>query len=85
MSDNVFAVEMSRFSGTIFRSGIMIDVQIFRLQGEDRWCLEVIGDAGAITAFGRKFATDLDACVEFLRVLDTQGTRAFREPLSTLH
>lgn len=63
----------------IERDGTYIDVEIYRGDDEDGWILEVVDEEDASTVYHEKFETDQAALDEVLRVIATEGIRAFLE------
>lgn len=52
-------------------------MQIYRLEQEDGWTLEVENHKGGCTVWDDKFATDQAALDEVMNVLETEGIETF--------
>jgi hypothetical protein len=67
---------------------ITVDVQIYRLQHDPRWALEVINEAGTSTVWDDLFDTDIEAYAAFSITVDEEGMESFLDEdgdAETLH
>lgn len=67
----------SGLSTTIREGGQDFRVEIFRLEHETAWTLEVVNDKGTSTVWDEPFATDREALDEMRRTLREEGIVAF--------
>ena len=75
-------IEISPISGRFARSGIAVDVRIYRTNpsGEDAsWTLEIVSEEGKSRICGNIFPTDLDAFNVFYRLVEKDGIGALLE------
>lgn len=79
MIDEIPNIITSKLSREFSRDGVAVDVDIYRLEDENHWTLEVVNDAGTSTLWDDQFPTDQAAYDEFLRTLATEGMTPFRE------
>ncbi len=79
-------LELSTLCQTIKQDGVEIDVQIYRLEGEDLWQLEVVDEEAASTVWEETFKDDQAALDEVLNVIKEEGIRTFfSDHQKTLH
>ena len=69
----------SGLSGRVSKDGLVVDVEIYRLETESEWVLEVIDHTGASTVWDDRFASDDDALAAFRAALAEEGIGAFSE------
>lgn len=69
----------SGLSGKVSQDGLTVDVEIYRLEAESEWVLEVIDHTGASTVWEDQFASDDDALAAFRAALADEGIGAFSE------
>ena len=67
----------SSLSGPVTRDDVTVEVDIYRLEHETTWTLEVVNDAGTSIVWDDLFASDDDAYAEFLRTVAEEGMLAF--------
>ncbi|PSH61694.1 hypothetical protein CU102_26640 [Phyllobacterium brassicacearum] len=75
-------IEVSPISGRFARSGIAVDVRIYRANpsGEDAsWTLEIVSEEGMSRICGNTFPTDHDAFSLFYRLIEKEGIGALLE------
>ena len=78
VNDNDPEIEHSPLCEKVTRSGVTVDVQIYRLAtGHDGWSLEVVNEEGTSTVWDDCFATDVAAYAEFERTIDEEGIETF--------
>jgi hypothetical protein len=83
-SDPIIVVSdlCSRVTG----GAVSVDIQIYRLEHETAWTLEVVDHEGASTVFDDKFDTDQAALDAAMQVIEDEGISTFVEDRSgTLH
>jgi hypothetical protein len=67
----------SPLSRKVTKNGITVDVQIYRLEHETQWGLEVVNAANTSTCWEEPFPTDEAAYQEFCRTIETEGMLTF--------
>ena len=67
----------SPLSQSMTRDGHTLEVDIYRLEDEDTWVLEVVNEQGASHVWEERFATDQDALNAAKQALDDEGIEAF--------
>ncbi|MGE8136454.1 hypothetical protein ACQKO5_22940 [Novosphingobium subterraneum] len=67
----------SALSRQVTDKGITVDVQIYRLEHEPGWTLEVVNQSGTSTVWDTEFSTDEEASSAFKIALDEEGIEAF--------
>lgn len=77
MSDSDPEIVESPLSRTVSRDGITVRVQIFRLESERQWGLEVINDCGTSIVWDQMFDSDTAAFEAFARTVVTEGIATF--------
>lgn len=75
--DDIPTIITSERTGDYMRDGISIDIQIYRLEEQDYWTLEVVDSEGGSTVWDDKFATDADAMDEVMRTIKDEGMKVF--------
>jgi uncharacterized protein len=79
----------SGLSGRVAKDGLAVDVEIYRLESEPEWTLEVVDHTGASTVWDDPFESDEAAFAAFNAVLAEEGMGAFSErkviPFPTRH
>lgn len=69
----------SGLSGKVHQDGLTVDVEIYRLESEPHWVLEVVDHTGASTVWEDQFASDDDALIAFRSALAEEGIGVFSE------
>lgn len=69
----------SGLSRAVEQQGHRLRIEIYRLEYETVWTLEVINEKGTSTVWDEPFATDQEALDEFHRTLQAEGVAAFRD------
>ena len=69
----------SGLSQEIEVDGIPFAVEIYRLEHDSTWTLEVVDENGTSTVWDDQFSSDLEALMEAQKVIRTEGVRAFRD------
>ncbi len=77
MQDRDPNIVYSGLSGPITRDGIIVDVQIYRLEHDPKWALEVINGEGTSTVWDDLFDSDDEAFAAFTATFEEEGMRAF--------
>jgi hypothetical protein len=67
----------SALSRRLIKDGHTVEINIFRLEHEAFWSLEVVNAEGTSTVWDELFATDSDAYTEFERTVAREGMKAF--------
>jgi hypothetical protein len=79
-------VIVSDLCSRVTGGGVSVDIQIYRLEHETAWTLEVVDHEGASTVFDDKFETDQAALDAAMKVIEDEGISTFVEDRSgTLH
>ncbi|MBO9171566.1 hypothetical protein [Rhizobium sp. L245/93] len=63
----------------------VVEVNIFRLETEELWHLEVINENNTSTVLDDPFPTDDEAYNEFLATVEQEGMAAFEDIPTVLH
>ena len=79
MSDRDPNLIVSPLSGPVTIDGVTVDVQIYRLEHDPRWALEVINEAGTSTVWDDLFDSDDEAFRAFTLTVEQEGMEAFAE------
>lgn len=77
MTDEDPVIITSDLSQTVEEDGVAVEVNIFRLETDTHWQLEVVNDVGTSTVWEDAFATDKLAFEVFTRTVETEGMAAF--------
>ena len=75
MTDSVPKVEISPLSQEFTDERITVDVQIYKIDGNDRWTLEVVIDEQTSIVWTEVFANDYDAWEECSEAVQAVGLR----------
>lgn len=59
--------------------GIEFKIEIYRLEHEPKWSLEVVDEDGTSTVWDDLFETDQAALDEVLKTIEKEGLSAFRD------
>lgn len=70
----------SGLSRPIIRDGISIKLEIYRLENEPEWSLEVVNDKGTSIVWDDRFETDDLALAAFEQVVADEGMTTFLDP-----
>lgn len=74
----------SALSRTVREKDIAVEVQIYRLEHEPGWTLEVVNQSGTSTVWETEFATDEEAFSAFQIALDEEGIEAFLDSTNVI-
>lgn len=77
MNDSDPAIIDSPLSRIVFRDGITVQVNIFRIEGDPYWALEVVNAHGTSTVWDEVFATDEAAFRVFAETVEGEGMETF--------
>lgn len=77
----------SGLSQTLEVEGVLFEINIFRLEEELRWTLEVVDEESSSHVWEETFASDFAALIEAQRALRTLGPEAFiaGDAVPTIH
>lgn len=67
----------SGLSQKVTQQGITVAVEIYRLEEQPGWTLEVVNQAGTSTVWGDEFETDEAAYTTFLSTVAADGIKTF--------
>jgi len=70
-------IVMSPLCREITGDGTSVQVDIYRVEGEPGWILEVIDEENASTVWDVPFDTDQEALDEVMKVIKLDGIRSF--------
>jgi hypothetical protein len=70
---------MSGHSREHSQEGGRVKINIFRLEREEEWTLEVVAEDGTSTVWDNTFVSARDALDEALLTVDKEGVRSFLE------
>lgn len=79
MTDSDPVIITSALSRKVSRDGIVVRVEIYRLEDDELWTLEVVNEQGTSTVWDDLFATDELAFEVFCRTVATEGMATFAE------
>lgn len=74
----------SSLSQTISRSGVTVEVQIYKLEGGAEWTLEVVNEKGTSTVWDDGFASDDAAYATFLTAVREEGVATFLDQATVI-
>jgi hypothetical protein len=72
-------IVMSPLCREITGDGTKIQIDIYRVEGESGWALEVIDEENASTIWDEPFDSDQAALDAAMKVIETDGIRSFLE------
>lgn len=79
----------SPLSQEFTQDGLTVLVEIYKLEGADRWILELVDSDGGSTVWDEQFPSDTAAFAEFTEGLDEMGLARLIEPddgeMATVH
>ena len=67
----------SSLSGVVQEAGIRVRLEIYRLEQDPKWALEVVNDAGSSTVWDLLFDTEEQAFAAFRLVVEEEGMETF--------
>ena len=68
-----------------FKDGQTVEVNIFRIETESTWHLEVINEQNTSTVWDDPFDSDEEAYAEFLSTVEVEGMGAFEDIPTVVH
>lgn len=71
---------LSELRQTVSRDSTFVEIEIYRLEDDDTWTLEVVDETNASTVWDNKYPTEQAALDEALRVINEEGIRSFMKP-----
>jgi hypothetical protein len=77
---NISIVVTSPLSQELFSGSQAARVEIYKLEGEHRWCLEVVDEYNNSTVWDDTFEPDSDALNEAQRIIQDDGICALIGP-----
>lgn len=80
MQDREPNIVTSSLSRRITRDGISVALEIYRLESEPDWSLEVVNNRGTSIVWDDRFATDDLALAAFEQVVADEGMATFLDP-----
>ena len=66
-------------SQRVLVDGHPLSIEIYRIETDPMWTLEVVDDEGTSTVWEDPFATDADALEEAVKAINEEGIAAFRD------
>lgn len=89
MADLDPAIIVSPLSQTVTRNAVTVQVNIFRIEDDGGWTLEVVNETGTSTVWEDPFDTDAAALEAFQHAAETEGMETFldddTEGWTTIH
>lgn len=77
----VYSSRCTNFS----KDGQTVEVNIFRIETESTWHLEVINEQNTSTVWDDPFDSDEEAYAEFLSTVEAEGMGAFEDIPTVVH
>jgi hypothetical protein len=71
---------LSELSQIASHDGTFVEIEIYRLEDENVWTLEVVDETNASTVWDNTYPTEQAALDEALRVINEEGIRSFMKP-----
>ena len=71
---------LSELCQTVSRDSTFVEIEIYRLEDDDTWTLEVVDETNASTVWDNQYPTEQAALDEALRVINEEGIRSFMKP-----
>jgi hypothetical protein len=84
MQDREPNIVTSGLSRPITRDGVSITLEIYRLESEPDWTLEVVNDRGTSIVWDDLFKTDDLALAAFEQVVADEGMTTFLDPSNVI-
>ena len=72
----------SSYAGPVTRQGITVRLEIYRLEDDLQWVLEVVNENGTSTVWDELFDTDGAAYAAFQSTVEEEGMSAFLDGTS---
>lgn len=77
MADRDPKIVTSGLSQTVTVDGVTVVVNIYRLEDDPQWALEVVNEVGTSTVWEAPFDTDKEAFAAFRLTVEEEGMEAF--------
>ena len=77
MPDRPPNIVTSGLSRTVTVDGVTVVVNIYRVEDDPQWALEVVNEVGTSTVWEAPFDTDEEAFAAFQLTVDEEGMEAF--------
>mgnify|MGYP001288013277 CR=1 FL=1 len=77
MSDRDPNIVNSGLSRTVTVDGVTVVVNIYRLEHDPQWAMEVVNEAGTSTVWEAPFDSDEEAFAAFQLTIEEEGMEAF--------
>jgi hypothetical protein len=77
-------IVISGLSRTVTIDHVTVEVQIYRLEHDPQWALEVINDEGTSTVWDVLFDTDEEAFAAFELTVEEEGMEAFFDRVNVI-
>ena len=77
MADRNPNIVSSGLSRTVTVDGVTVVVNIYRLEHDPQWALEVVNEVGSSTVWEALFDTDKEAFAAFQLTVEEEGMEAF--------
>lgn len=84
MTDNDLLIIESPLSRSVFRAGVTVQVNIFRVGDDPFWALEVVNQTGTSIVWDDVFPTDEAAFAAFAQAVATEGMEIFVDDLDAM-
>jgi hypothetical protein len=80
-------IVVSRLSRSVTIAAVTVEVQIYRLEHDSKWTLEVVNELGTATVWDDLFDTEEAALDAFREALEDEGIETFLQAsdADTLH
>ena len=72
----------SSYAGPVTRQGVTVRLEIYRLDDDLQWVLEVVNENGTSTVWDELFDTDSAAYAAFQSTVEDEGMSAFLDESS---
>jgi len=72
----------SSYSGPVTRQGITVRLEIYHLDGDRHWVLEVVNENGTSTVWDEAFDTDRAAYDAFQSAVEQEGMSTFLDEVN---
>ena len=74
----------SSLSRTVTVDGVTVEVNIYRLEHDPQWTLEVVNEIGTSTVWDAVFDTDEEAFAAFQLTVEEEGIEAFLDQTNVI-
>tara|TARA_Y100001951_G_C11294837_1_gene274801 strand:- start:3988 stop:4257 length:270 start_codon:yes stop_codon:yes gene_type:complete len=73
-------IKFSELTQEVAAGNTSVNIEIYRLEGQQGWCLEIVDEHGNSTAWDEAFTTDTEALNEAKKTIATDGIQSFIGP-----